>query len=299
MSAPPTVTEWDTFAARVRAHLPTEPAPEPAPDPAPAPAAPPAEPPRGRLEIRPPELDNPIVKRIKGGAQTVTLDDARDYELHLDGPINVGTSGLTIDGGHNVALRTGGLIKATGSRRPFQLKGGAAGGTTYIEGVRISGANEGITHDQRATGHVTVLQSVLVDRIQGTENGHHADLLQTWGGGAGGGIICNRVDGTTTYQGFMIDPDKFGSDVGWYLRVLRSVIRKPSGGGYPFHKAGSSRHVLELDEVLIERPASAAKSRQVYGGDAGDKLTGVRVVTDAPTPCLGNPGADYQSPGYL
>ena len=260
------------------------------------------------LELRPPALTNPKTVTIDDGTDySPTLTAGQDYIIDLGGSdniVNVASTRITISGGDDIVI-IGGHIKASGSQQPILMD--KSSGHVYVEGVRISGANEGFNLDQR-TAKLVTLQNIKIDQINGTQAGHHADLVQTWGGSYGGQTRINRLDGTTTYQGSIMNPFQYTASPtptdlkGHTYTFENTVVRKPSGGGYAFYKAGGSTTssgaytVIASNNVKVERP-STVTGDTFYGEDPHDTIN-VPAATSVPSPLLGTPGATYTSPGY-
>ena len=161
----------------------------------------------------------------------IELSPVRDYIVQAPGmrPLKV-TGGLRIEGGRNV------VVHRRRDRRPTEVGGAGARadravflknqtGTIHVEGVRISGKDlaEGIDLDQRE-GATVVLQNIAIDTVQGSRDGHHADVLQSWAGPAN--LRIDGLDGSTEYQGFFLLPQQF---VDTAPRVVRPAPHRHDG----------------------------------------------------------------------
>lgn len=274
----------------------------PAPVPAPAPSPnPPDQSDRagGPLAWAPPVLVNPTVVTLTQRRPFPVLDDTKDYVVKVDGGrITLRTDQKAgVYGGRNVVW-IGGEINAPGNNRPIKLD--RQRGSVHLEGVHITGEGlrEGINIDQRYGASVTV-ENVLVDKVSGNQRGHHADVLQTWSGP--GRLRVDRLEGTTDYQGFMIDTQGLGNPkvTGF---DLRNVVLRHTGVGYQDIDRGylirrtarSDGWPLKAQDVVLVHPTKN-KERLVMG--PGD-WAGVTVARSAPSPLVGTPGAGYVSPGY-
>ncbi len=255
--------------------------------------------PEGPLTWAPPALKDPEVITLTQERPFQRLDDSKDYVVRVAG----GRLTLRPDqkagvwGGDDVVW-IGGEINAPGNQRPIKLD--RQRGSVHLEGVHVTGAGmrEGINLDQRYGASVTI-ENVLVDPVSGNQSGHHADVLQTWAGP--GRLRIDRLEGTTNYQGIMIDTQGFGD-----ARVsgfdFRNVVLRHTGEGYRDVDRGylvrrtdrSGGWPLKADNVVLVHPTKS-KDRLVMG--PGD-WAGFDVARSAPSPLLGNPGKDYALVGY-
>ena len=254
---------------------------------------------QGPLAWAPPTLVDPTVVTLTERRPFQVLDDTKDYVVRLDG----GRLTLRPDqkagvrGGRDVVW-IGGEVVAPGNPRPIKLD--RQRGSIHLEGVHVSGRGlqEGINLDQRWGASVTV-ENVLVDEVTGNQRGHHADVLQTWSGP--GRLRVDRLEGTTDYQGIMIDTLGFG-----HPQVtgfdLRHVVLRHTGVGYQDVDRGylvrrtarSGGWPLAASDVVLVHPTKNI-GRLVMG--PGD-WAGFTVARSAPSPLVGTPGAGYVSPGY-
>ncbi len=255
--------------------------------------------PKGPLTWAPPALEDPEVVTLTQRRPFQRLDDSKDYVVTVDG----GRLTLRPDqkagvrGGDDVVW-IGGEINAPGNQRPIKLD--RQRGSVHLEGVHVTGGGmrEGINLDQRHGASVTI-ENVLVDPVSGNREGHHADVLQTWAGP--GRLRVDRLEGTTNYQGIMIDTKGFGNATVTGFD-LRNVVLRHTGQGYQDIDRGylvrrterSGGWPLKADNVVLVHP-SKNKDRLVMG--PGD-WAGFTVARSAPSPLVGNPGQDYVPVGY-
>ncbi len=255
--------------------------------------------PSGPLTWAPPSLDDPEVVTLTQERPFKRLDDSKDYVVVLDG------GRLDLEPGQKAGVRggddvvwIGGEINAPNSKRPVKLD--RQRGSMHLEGVHItgSGMREGINLDQRHGASVTI-QNVLVDQVSGNQRGHHADVLQTWAGP--GELRIDRLEGTTNYQGIMIDTKGFGNarTTGF---DFRNVVLRHTGQGYQDIDRGylvrrterSGGWPLAAEDVTLVHPTKG-KERLVMGPGDWD---GFEVARSAESPIIGNPGEDYSMVGY-
>ncbi len=220
-----------------------------------APAADPAPEPVGEpLSWAPPELVEPERIEITEDNRALELDPERDYELVLpEEPLEV-PGGVAVVGGRNVVM-IGGEISIPdsgaedgGDVRAVYLKDQT--GTVHVEGLAITGAGlgEGFNLDQRE-GAVVQLQNIHVETVQGTQEGHHADLIQTWAGPRQ--LLVDGLTGSTSYQGFFLLPQQFGEQPEPELFDLRNIdITGVEGSGYMLWRDEGSWPVV-VDDVYV------------------------------------------------
>ncbi|HEY1854532.1 MAG TPA: hypothetical protein VGG40_08090 [Solirubrobacterales bacterium] len=160
-----------------------------------------------------PRLHEPEVKAVGSGYTELHLDPNRDYivELPKDEP-KVGA--LTLVGGHDIVIIGGEIVVPTGTppgtqnnryRSAIYIDG--ATGTVQIEGVLLKG-EPGVAWDgvDIAAPQATVqLENVRAERVRGSFNGFHGDVVQPWGGVRR--LRIDRLSASSTYQGLTIDQD--------------------------------------------------------------------------------------------
>jgi len=251
-----------------------------------------------RLTWRPPALTSPTTVYVSSSKRNLSLDPARDYIIKMPStPLEV-RGGLIIAGGRNVVLIRGEIRITTSStsgtdRRGLYLKNQT--GTVHVEGLKITGSTlaEGINLDQRKGGTVQ-LQNIRVDTVHGSATGHHADVLQTWGGPAV--LRVDRLTGRTTYQGFFLDPTKYDSPQPRLFDFRNVNIVGRSGSKYLMWRDGLGWPARTTNVWAAPYVAGTARS-QFLRGSWPDVRTGVPSSGDfVPS---GKAGVGYVSPGYL
>jgi hypothetical protein len=191
-------------------------------------------------------LTSPITIYLSNDNHSLKLDASKDYRLIMPKTVlDVGTGTLSINGGRNVVLvggeltsrGTGGTIRATNQS-----------GTLHIEGLHISGASlkEGIQF-QNESKAVVQLQNIRFDTVHGSYSGHHADLIQFWGGGPET-MRIDRLTGSTTYQGFMFQD---AVDVtGWDFRRIN--IHHIGSEGWTMYDGAPRANAISMSSVYFE-----------------------------------------------
>ena len=256
-----------------------------------------------RLSWPPPALVAPITLDVSESNRDLQLDPNRDYRIVLPNRPVILLGGLVITGGHNVVLIGGDIevpdvatAPAPEQRRGLYLHNQT--GTIHIEGLHIGGADlsEGIDLDQRL-GAVVQLENISVDKVEGTRESNHADLIQTWGGPRV--LQVDGFSGTTSYQGFFLLPQQHCPEcLPDSFDLRRVVIRGDENSGYLLWTSDSAPWMSTTDVVLVDVPGRNRDiSRAVMPLNPWD---GVRLQTndnDIRLPA-GSPGVGYQSPGY-
>lgn len=239
-----------------------------------------------RLTWPPPTLTDPAVIQLTDNDLSLKLDDNKDYLLKINGTLNVGDDILSISGGRNVVL-IGGRVNAPGSDRSIYLKNQT--GTVHIEGVHLTGAGlkEGFNLDQRK-GATVQLQNIKVDLVHGSQDGHHADLIQTWSGPDR--LRIDRFDGSTTYQSMMLGPTQYG-DGDRFHYDFRNVVTRSANGAGKYYVVDDDKLQMDVSNVVVAGPSVGDRRAQAEGVTTGPANT--------PSPLIGKPGPSYVSPGYI
>lgn len=257
------------------------------------------------LSWSPPELDDPVTIEITEDNRSLDLEEDQDYLLQLpDEPLEV-VGGVTVTGGDDVVMIGGEIwVPDVGVDEGQELRAllmRNQSGTVHVEGVALTGPGlgEGFNFDQRL-GAVVQLQNIRVDTVRGTEEGHHADVIQSWAGPAE--LRIDRLTGSTTYQGFFLLPQQFGDQAQPEVFDLRRVdITGDDGSGYLLWRDNLD-WPIETTEVYVD-PDGGTEDRQRILWPRTDPAGSWGDVTIGPPP--GGPfvpegvaGVGYESPGY-
>ena len=256
-------------------------------------------------------MTDPISIKISEKNRAPRLDKTKDYIIQMpDTPLKV-PGGLVISGGRNVVL-IGGAIEAPSiedapkslERRAFYLNGQT--GTIHIEGLHIAGKDlaEGFNLDQRF-GAIVQLQNIRIEKAQGTREGHHADLVQTWAGPAE--LRIDRFTGETTYQGFFLLPNQhFKEGPQPKLFDFRHMnLKGDEQSAYLLWSPGETLMPVSLTEVWLEPSPKKANDRDRFlwpKPSTGDKSWEAAKIGAPPTGDfvpVGVAGVSYVSPGYV
>lgn len=153
-----------------------------------------------------PALANPITIKLGTGPTSHSLNPSKDYVIRFPRTKKVGYT--LIEGGRNIVIIGGHItIPSTAGqvRGALYIKG--ATGTVHIEGLLIDGsggrAADGI--DIAAPRAVVQLQNIRVVGLHGTYDGHHADIVQPFGG-----VGELRIDRRSDYQGLFLKQEPNG-----------------------------------------------------------------------------------------
>ncbi|HEV7298367.1 MAG TPA: hypothetical protein VGN72_03310 [Tepidisphaeraceae bacterium] len=269
-----------------------------------------------QLTWAPPTLENPttidVAQVIKDRADAprpahLKLDKSKDYIIKMPSEPLTTTGGLSIGGGRNVVLIGGeirfdeppvvvpGEKEAALRRRAVYVNG--ATGTVHVEGLLITGeyAAEGFNIDMRDPNAVLQIQNVRVEKLLGTREGHHADVVQTWAGPAE--LRIDRLTGISQYQGFFLGPDQHFKDAN--VKVFDFRRMNVRAGGYVYWQLRPFPMKLEDVWAESENPDRQwpelvlwPKNSPVWEPVKRGAPTGGDFVPE------GVAGINYVSPGY-
>ncbi|WP_432490911.1 hypothetical protein [Kineococcus auxinigenes] len=251
----------------------------------------------GRLTWAPPQLDSPVEIDVTEDEHVLVLDDDTDYVLRLpDEPLQV-LGGLDVTGGRNIVL-IGGEIRAPDEseveldRRGVYLKGQK--GTIHIEGVRLTGnLSEGF--NLAVPDGVLQLQNVVVEKVAGSREGNHADIVQTWAGPRR--LLIDGLSGSSNYQAMFLMPNEFDEDgpVPEEFDLRRMRLAGVERHGYMLW-APDEAPWLSVTDVQVTLEYDRGREMTFYPLDVWSEVEVVEEFT-VPMPD-GEPGIGYESPGY-
>jgi hypothetical protein len=281
-----------------------------------------------RLRWAPPHLDDPVTIRLGDGYTTSRLPPDQDAVIEL--PDTVKRGGVTIEGGHDVVIVGGQIAIPQGTpmgiennrfRTGVYIKG--ATGTVHVEGVRLA-AGRGVEWDavDVAAPRATVqLENIRADRLHGSLDGFHADVVQPWGGVRN--LRIDRLTASSDYQGVTIPVDAGPIGRAELGNVDVSGLGDGSGGGghllwLTSGTEGCDSYPVQLRRFYVEPRPQAKFSKSVWpqvkhppgcaalvrrGTISWPQLPSVRgaVLHGAPSRSFvpaGVAGLDYASPGY-
>ncbi|KGM14074.1 hypothetical protein [Cellulomonas bogoriensis] len=260
------------------------------------------------LTWAPPQLENPEIIDVSANRRWMRLDDNRDYVLRMPPHQLRGARGISVVGGRNVVLIGGTILIPGGtpddgiSNRALYFKDQT--GVLHVEGLHLTGTGmgEGIQLDQRK-GAIVQLQNIRVETVRGSQDGHHADIIQTW---AGPRVLrVDRLSGSTDYQGLFLLPNQFGTQAEPEVMDLRRMdIRGTWRSAYLMWRDRRS-WPLEVQDVWLT-PRALHISPSLYLWPKGTTGPGTEAWSDIE---LGTPpggqfvppgtaGLGYVSPGY-
>lgn len=282
-----------------------------------------------KLRWAPPELEDPVSIQLDDGYSSTRLPTSQDAVLHL--PSSVKRGAVTIEGGHDVVIVGGRIAIPAGTpsgtennrfRTGIYIKG--ATGTVHVEGVRLSAA-EDVEWDAIAIAApeaVVQLENIRADRLRGTYEGLHADVIQPWGGVKS--LRVDRLTASTNYQGITIPVDLGPIGRAQLSNVnLRGLAEGVEGGGHLLWLTSGNEscdsYPVELRNVFIEPRPEAKFSKAFWPQLEHPPECGARTrdgvatwpqlpdvegeVLVGPPPRgsfvpLGRAGLEYVSPGY-
>lgn len=215
-----------------------------------------------KLTWAPPTLTNPITINVTNADRSIQMNQNQDYIIQLSEKL---TGQLNLYGGNDVVLIGGHIevpwagdfedLDSIGSRRGMYVQNWT--GTLHIEGVLINGPDlaEGINVDTRTEGAILQLQNVRVEDVHGRpeeaacytcQGVHHPDIIQNWGGPTYYRI--DRFTGSTDYQGFMMQPTKYGDPT--LLADFRNMNLSGTDG-YLIYRTTTGTDDYNLDNVWL------------------------------------------------
>jgi hypothetical protein len=164
-----------------------------------------------KLAFAPPALTDPITVNVPSndsaynGHTNLNLSTTRDYIINMPATKKVG--GLSIIGGNDVVL-IGGHI----SSNPLHVEGSStralyvkdSTGTVFIEGVETdySSGGEYDFMEMDAPQATVVLQNIRAEKVTGSRDGVHGDVIQPYGGIDS--VKIDKLTATSNYQGLQL-----------------------------------------------------------------------------------------------
>jgi hypothetical protein len=256
-----------------------------------------------RLRFAPPVLEDPETVSVDAATADLRLDAGQDYIIQMPAePLDV-EGGLQITGGDDVVL-IGGEVRLSRSYGGDPRKANRGlylvdqTGTVHIEGLRIAGElTEGINLSQ-STGATVQLQNVAVERVVGSRDGNHADVVQTWAGPDR--LYVDGLLAATTYQGLFLIPNQLFDGPAPTDWRLHDVVVEGEGSGYLYWLDAPDPFPVLVDDVWAEPTGDDPRVSWWEGPPGDDPWSDVEVGTapgrlrDGP----GSAGLDYTSPGY-
>ena len=253
------------------------------------------------LSWSPPELEDPEVIEISPENLSLKLELTKDYRLVM--PERPLTHSLSVYGGRNVVLIGGEIRIESGDgegARGLYLRDQT--GTVHVEGLLLSGEKlaEGINLDQRL-GAVVQLQNIRIEGVDGSRDGHHADLLQSWAGPRQ--LLIDGLSGETGYQGFFLLPQQFGDQEEPEIVDLRRVdiAGDADGSAYMLWRDDAEWPVV-TDQVWVAPTVEDLEDRPRFlwdrAGEDSWKDVRVGLPPDGSFVPPGSAGVGYESPGY-
>lgn len=256
------------------------------------------------LAWAPPELDNSRLMHLDEDTTTLRLDPDRDFEVRLPEEPLVAPEGVTIIGGRNVVL-TGGeiVVPADPDGAPPDVRAiylVDQTGTIHVEGVQLSGEGlgEGFALNQRL-GATVQIQNVRIGTVRGSEDGHHADVIQTWAGPAE--LRVDRLSGSTTYQGLFLLPKQFGDQPAPEQFDLRHIdIQGLEGSAYLMWR-DERDWPMRVEDVWVSVEDDRDRELTLWPRDDLARWDGVTIGRPPEGEFVpeGVAGTGYLSPGYL
>ena len=265
-----------------------------------------------KLTWAPPELENPTTIKISDSYRSVKLDQTKDYIIEL--PKDQALNGeLAIWGGRNVVVIGGEILIHSNGWRAVYLQQNT--GVMHFEGVWIRGENagdlkEGFNFNHRRTNCVVQIQNVRCEKVHGSREGHHADIIQTWAGPAE--LRIDGLTGHTQYQGMFLLPNQhFPTDKDGFLPkkwVFKNInIEGDEDSAYMLWAPDPNQQwPMEIENVWVRPKENKRDFRDMFlwpkpqlTGDTFWADVKEGVPPDGDFVPEGTAGRNYVSPGYV
>jgi hypothetical protein len=201
-----------------------------------------------------PQLVNPQTVNLTATTPILHLNNSVDYVVKVTS--SALTAGAAIVGGHNVVVQNATLAyqAPAGADSTWRVRGlylENQTGEMYINGLKMTGPlDDGIQMDERVSGVPVVLQNVNIAFVDGSFDGYHADLLQTWAGPSR--LVVNNFTGTSDYQGFFLTPNQLwptGPKPTYFW--LNNVKINDATGNYALWTDGYGAFPIEVHNVQV------------------------------------------------
>jgi hypothetical protein len=153
-----------------------------------------------------PTLRQPQTITITNTNRNLALPQSRDYVLRCDPGVVVLQSRLVVWGGHNVVLENCNLRVDTSDWAAYLQH---QSGRLWVHDVHFGGDHLTGGIQMQEPGATVVMRDVAFDRVYGSYQTNHAELLQTWCGPTR--LLIDGLSGSTTYQGLFMLPNQWCS----------------------------------------------------------------------------------------
>ncbi|UEM25321.1 M10 family metallopeptidase C-terminal domain-containing protein (plasmid) [Skermanella mucosa] len=210
-----------------------------------------------------------VIDLDKTGSRTLWTFDSDEDVLFIASDEVRELDRLQTTGGNNIVVIGGKFEPTSHSSAAGTLNFTQVNGSVFVEGVHIdhrhADGKDAINFYSAAGKNADfILQNSLIENVQGTWSGVHADIFQPQG--PTGDLKFYNVTGTTTYQGLFLQPKNPIKSV-----TLENVEMKKLPGGddetwlYFFAQPDDRKYPISLENVFVtEQPGQQAEYDSVY-----------------------------------
>lgn len=237
-----------------------------------------------KLLVRP-VLTTPTTITMSSGTSYVSMDPARDYIIKIKAG-TVFPKPLTLTGGRNVVFEDAVMqYAAPVGAEPGWLARGLylvdQTGVMWVSNLQIRGPlSEGIDLSQKK-GASVVLRNIAVDPVYGSQDGHHADVLQTWAGP--GRLVVDGLTGTSSFQGVFLQPADTWDGPDPDFIVLRNIDLDVSQGIYALSSYAHGAYPIVATGIDVKyNPARPSRDQWLWPKPSTGDTTWANVVGIGP-----------------
>jgi hypothetical protein len=174
-----------------------------------------------------PSLSDPTTVQISDANHVLVLSQSQDYIVQCPpGTLDL-SAALNIWGGHNVVLED---CDFELTNADWAARFSNQTGTLWVHDVHFGGADLTGGIQMQEPGATVVMRDILFDKVYGSLDTNHAELIQTWAGPSR--LMIDGLTGSTTYQGLFLEPNQFDSGPPPAVFDLRHIDIDDSQGAY-------------------------------------------------------------------
>ena len=237
-----------------------------------------------KLLVRP-VLTAPTTITMSSGTSYVSMDPTRDYIIKIKAG-TVFPRPLTLTGGRNVVFEDAVMqYAAPVGAEPGWLARGLylvdQTGVMWVSNLQIRGPlSEGIDLSQKK-GASVVLRNIAVDPVYGSQDGHHADVLQTWAGP--GRLVVDGLTGTSNFQGVFLQPADTWDGPDPDFIVLRNIRLDLSQGIYALSSYAHGAYPIVATDISVKyNPARPSRDQWLWPKPSTGDTTWANVLGIGP-----------------
>lgn len=232
-----------------------------------------------------PVLTTPTTITMSSGTSYVSMDPARDYIIKIK-PGTVFPRPLSLVGGRNVVFEDAVMQYAPplGADPDWLVRGlylVDQTGVMWVSNLQIRGPlSEGIDLSQKK-GASVVLRNIVVDPVSGSQDGHHADVLQTWAGP--GRLVVDGLTGTSNFQGVFLQPADTWDGPDPDFIVLRNIHLDMSQGIYALMSYAHGAYPIVATDISVKyNPIRPSRDQWLWPKPSTGDTTWANVIGIGP-----------------